>query len=72
MIKCRVPKQLWDYGMTWECEILSRISSGHDGRTGFERLTGDTPDISEWTGFSFHDICWYWDTPGDEDSPIGR
>ena len=23
-------------------------------------LTGDTINISEWTGFDFYDLCWYW------------
>ena len=46
MIKRRAPKRVWDFGMVYESEILSRISRGHDGRTGMERITGDTVDIS--------------------------
>ena len=23
-------------------------------------LRGDTINISEWTGFDFYDLCWYW------------
>ena len=73
MIKCIAPKRVWDFGMVYESEILSRISRGHDGRTGMERITGDTVDISEWTDFEFYDLCWYWDTPNDWENPnFGR
>ena len=73
MIKRRAPKRVWDFGMVYEAEILSRISRGHDQRTGLERLTGDTCDISEWIDFEFYDLCWYWDNPNDWDNPkIGR
>ena len=63
MIKRIAPKHVWDFGMVYKYEILSRTSRGHDGRTGMERITGDTVDISEWTDFEFYDLCWYWDTP---------
>ena len=33
------------------------------GRTGYERIFGSTPDISEYVEFEFYDHCWYWDTP---------
>ena len=73
MIKSRAPKRVWDFGMVYESEILSRISRGHDGRTFMERITGDTLDISEWTDFEFYDLCWYWDTPNDREKPkLGR
>jgi hypothetical protein len=43
------------------------------GRTGFEIITGDTPDISEWVDFSFYDWVWYWHAPNSEDNPrLGR
>ena len=73
MIKRISPKRVWDFGMVYEYEILSRISQGHHGRTGMERITGDMVDISEWTVFEFYDLCWYWDTPNDWENPnIGR
>ena len=61
MIKRRYPKRVWDFGMVYESDILSIISRVHEGRTGMERITGDTVDISEWTDFEFYDLCWYWD-----------
>ena len=66
MIDRKVPNHLWDYGLVYECDILLRMSRGHDGRTGYERLTGQTPDISEWMDFSFYDLVWFHhnDKPG--------
>ena len=66
MINQNIPNRLWDYGLVYEAEILSRMSRGTDGRTGYERLTGQTPDISEWLDFSFYDLVWFHqaDKPG--------
>jgi hypothetical protein len=59
--------------MVWIAQIYSRTASITDGRTGMERITGDTCDISEWIDFSFYDLCWYWGHPDDESNPkIGR
>ena len=57
--------------MVYETELMNRYSRGPDGRTGFEEVTGDTPDISEWCDFKFYDLVWF--RPhgklGDADSP---
>ena len=58
MTQKAVPKRLWDYGIVYESEILSRISRGHNGRTGYEELTGNTPEIGEWLDFEFYDLVW--------------
>jgi hypothetical protein len=63
MVKKNIPRRLWDYGLVYEAEIISRISRGPKGRTGIETITGDTPDISEWLDFDFYDLVWYWDAP---------
>ena len=71
-IRRRVPKKCWDFGIVWEAEIYSR-TAGNDGRTAMERITGDTPDISEWLEFEFYDLCWYWDNQQDSNEPkLGR
>lgn len=71
-IRRNVPQRVWDFGLVWESEIYSRTAS-KDGRTPFERITGDTIDISEWLEFEFYDICWYWDNQHDSTEPkIGR
>jgi hypothetical protein len=31
--------------------------------TGYEEVTGETPDISEWIDFDFYDLIWYHDPP---------
>jgi len=54
-----VPKRLWDYRLVWASEIMNRMARG-DGRTPYEIITGNTPDISEWLDFNFYDWCWYW------------
>ena len=54
-IRRRIPKKCWDFGIVWEAEIYSR-TAGNDGRTAMERITGDTPDISEWLEFEFYDL----------------
>lgn len=73
IMKRRVPKRLWDFGITWEGEILSRMCRHNNNHTGIERLTGDTVDISEWIDFEFYDLCWYWEVPDDGENPmIGR
>jgi hypothetical protein len=53
---------------------MSRTARGKEGRTGVERLTGNSVDISEWLDFEFYDIVWYWDGPNrtDENPKLGR
>lgn len=71
MVKC-VPIRVWDFALTWICQIYSRTAF-KGGRTGWEIVTGDTPDISEWTDFSFYDLVWYWHDPNSIDNPrLGR
>ena len=71
-IRRQIPKRVWDFGMVWEAEIYTR-TAGKDGRTALERITGDTPDISEWIEFEFYDMVWYWDNQHDSKEPkLGR
>ena len=63
MVKCDVPRRLWDYGLKYEAEILSRIPRGQHSRPGLEILTGNSVDISEWIDFLFYDLVWYHDQP---------
>jgi hypothetical protein len=37
------------------------MARGDDGRTGYEVVTGQTPDISEWLDFVFYDLVWWLD-----------
>ena len=75
MHKQRVPRRLWDYGIRWVCETMQRTarqSGDLDGRTSIERLTGETPDISEYLDFTFYDWCWYNDNAGLGATRLGR
>jgi hypothetical protein len=59
MIKKKVPRRLWDFGLVWICDTgnLSVSSSKYaNGRTwSLEIVTGETPDISEYLDFSFYE-----------------
>ena len=70
-----VPHRLWDYGLVYEAEIMSRTCRHHDDCSGIEILTGNTPDISEWLDFTFYDLVWY-HVPGNnmrtENRRLGR
>ena len=58
MVKKSVPKRFWDFGLVWICETnnISVSSSKYaNGHTPAELVTGETPDISEYTDFLFYD-----------------
>ena len=59
MHKKKVPKRLWDFGLVYESELLSRMARGRDRRTGYEEVTRDTADISKWPDFEMYDLV-YW------------
>jgi hypothetical protein len=61
MIEKGVHKRMWDFGLRHTAEIMQRMSRGPDGRTGYEQVTGNTPDISKWLDFDFYDLVWYYD-----------
>jgi hypothetical protein len=63
MTKKKVPKRLWDFGLVYESKLLSWMAHGSDRRTGYEEVTGQTPDISEWLDFEFYDLVWRLDRP---------
>jgi hypothetical protein len=62
MQKMKVPPRLWDYCIEYVSELLCRTALGLyslKGRTPYELVTGETPDISEWTDFSFYEPIWF-------------
>jgi hypothetical protein len=61
MQKKNVYSWLWDYGLVYKGKLLTRMSRGDDGRSGYKQVTGKTPDISEWLDFEFYDLVWWWD-----------
>jgi len=59
------PAEFWCYAMEWAARI--RSLTAHDSlllgtRTPEERITGRTPDISEFAHFSWFQWIWYRDT----------
>ena len=75
MVRKRVPRRLWDYGIVWVCEVMSMTANSSfalQGCTPLEQLTGETPDISEYLDFSFYDYIWYRDNAGVGDNKFGR
>ena len=63
MRKKQVPRRLWDFGLIYESKIISRMVRSKDRRTGYEEVTGDTPNIAEWLDFEFYDLVWWLDRP---------
>jgi hypothetical protein len=63
MTKKQVPKRLWDFALIYESELLCHMARGNDRRTGYEEVTSQTPDISEWLDFEFYDSVWWLDRP---------
>jgi hypothetical protein len=48
MQKKNVYSWLWDYSLVYEGKLLTRMSRGNDGRSGYEQVNGKTADISKW------------------------
>jgi hypothetical protein len=61
MDKNQVPARLWDFALVHEGALLTHILRGCDSHTGYEEVTGNTPDISEWLDFEFYDLAWWLD-----------
>ena len=75
MIRKRVPKELWDYGLRWVSEVssLTHTSAGSlNGCIPITEVTGETPDISEYLDFGFYDYVWFKDNAGLSPKEPGR
>ena len=75
MVRRRVPRPLWDYGVIWCSEIMSLTHSAAgplDSGIPRERITGETEDISEYLDFGFYDKVWYKDNAGLSEEKPGR
>ena len=57
MVKNKVLKILWDYGVLWCTDIINHTANTvkvlHD-RTPLEQVSGETPDVSEFLDFQFY------------------
>ena len=77
MVRKRVPRRLWDYGMRWVCETNGLTYStarelGLGGGIPLEQVTGETPDISEYLDFGFYDWVWFHENAGLGPRKLGK
>ena len=75
MLKKKVPRRLWVYGVKWVCEAMQRTASSSGDlseRTALKQLTGETTEISKYLDFTFYDWCWYNDNAGLGETKLGR
>ena len=64
MQRAKCSRRLWDYCLVYVSETRSRTAFStrrSKRRTGYEIVTGETPDISEWAEFEFYQPVWYFD-----------
>jgi len=73
MHRNRAPEELWDHCMELVSTYRSLTApplSTLEGKTPYEHVLGETPDISEYLDFEFYQLVWYWDPavafPGDK------
>ena len=62
MVRRRVPRSLWDYGLVWCSEIISLTHSSAGLMTSDiprEYITEETEDVSEYLDFRFYEKVWY-------------
>ena len=62
MIRKRVPRKLWDYGVLWNTQVTQRTSTQAGGLRGtctLQDVMGETPYISDYLAFGFYDHVSY-------------
>ena len=67
MVRKRVPREVWDYGLRWisETSSLTYSSAGSiEGSIPITQVTGETGDISEYLDFGFYDEVCYKNSSG--------
>ena len=77
MIHKNAPKRVWDFALVHTAKLMQFVPRPTlNNRTGYEEVTGQTPDISEFLDFDFWDLVWYWPSkhPGltADDRKLGR
>jgi hypothetical protein len=75
MIRKRVPRKLWDYGIRWTTQVMQRTSTQAGGLRGvcpLEEVTGETVNISEYLDFGFYDHVSFKESAGLGVTSIGR
>ena len=75
MMKRNVPLHFWDYRLVWifeTCNISVSSLRYANGCTPLEIITGETPDVSEYTDFGFYDWVTYQEKAGLGELSLGR
>ena len=75
MQSTNTPIRLYYYALRYTCNIKNRTASNSvrlDGRTPYEVVHGNTPDISEYATFRWYEIVWYWDPNFNQKQKLGR
>ena len=58
-VERNIPRRVWDLALEDIARRRWFLPRGPNGRTGYEIITGKTPDISELLDFNFWDLVWY-------------
>jgi len=64
MSRSRTPHKLWDFCCMYATELRNRLARPLPqlhGRTPYEMITGNTPDISEFLEFEWYQPVWYFE-----------
>lgn len=67
-----VPKRLWPFCSKWSCDVRNKTASNSfflNGRTPYEAIYGQTPNISSICEFNLYELIWYYephDFPADK------
>jgi hypothetical protein len=64
MENSKAPKMLWDFCTSYVADLRSMTVTDLyrlQGRTPWEIVTGNTPDISEYITYEWYDPVWYYD-----------
>jgi hypothetical protein len=78
MSRTKASKRLWDFAANYVCDIRCKTARPLwklMGRTPWEMVTGDTPDISKWIEFDWYQPVWYHepgDFPNNDKERVGR
>jgi len=77
MNRTSTPTCPWDYACLYAARIRNMTTNHHPsahGRTPDEIVTGETPDISEYTSFQWYQLVWYLDNASFQESrkELGR
>ena len=75
MFRTNCPRALWNYGLPHFAKLMQLTASnaaGLEGKTPLGKLTGETPDISQFLDFGWYDWVWFKENAGLDVPRIGR